>query len=199
MSLLGLTNSRLLPTWGPCHMLVCLCLQLTKTAWWMFCWWCRDTVWGNANPIWKSGSETTNICPAVLLQRLQKFPYSKMGIIPILQLKNLRTKKCKRSAQEKCWWRSRGHALLLSPAAIVLWQISMWASELFWRGHWQWRCETELDRKVADSSHGGSSRLRAGMLPCAGRSRFASLSKPPWAQSRWKSPLSLPVMKAPTH
>ena len=85
------------------------------------------------------------------------------------------------------------------PAAFPLWQISMWASELFWRGHWQRRCETELDRKVADSSHGGSSRLRAGMLPCAGRSRFASLSKPPRAQSRWKSPLSLPVMKAPTH
>ena len=71
----------------------------------------------------------------VLFHMLQKFPYSKMGIIPILQMKKLRTKKCKWSAQEKCWWRSRGHALLLSTVVIILWQILMWASEPFWRRH----------------------------------------------------------------
>ena len=72
---------------------------------------------------------------AVLFHTLQKFPYSTIGIIPILQLKKPRTKKCKWSAQEKCWWRSRGYTLLLNAAVIILWQILMWASEPFWRGH----------------------------------------------------------------
>lgn len=54
-------------------------------------------------------------------------------------------------------------------------------------------------RKAAGSPHGGSSRLRAGMLQCAGSSGSASLSKPPRVQSRWKSPLLLPDTKAPAH